>query len=375
MGLAEDIGGRLDAVRAWLGERGLAGVLVAFNGQHYMLRFNALLYLTGFKPMGPALLFVPSHGDPVLTVSPEWDAARARAAAPSCTVEAVAEEALAKRVAARFGEHGGRLAIAGFKQVTSGFSKAAGLNGQGGLTSADDFLSGLARIHSAYEIDCVSKAARIADLGFSALCDAARVGMTEFELAAEIEYAMQCAGSEDNYGLLSTGPHNQSVRAPTDRRLEAGDVIIGEITPCHGGYFAQLCRTLVLGEPTALQKEKYDLVVRAHDLALDQVRAGNSSSAIAEAANAVFSENGYEDYCRPPYMRTRGHGLGFGGIAPSDISVGNPVTLEPGMSMVVHPNQYIPEVGYMMMGDTVVVEEQGARCLTGTARRLFWKEA
>ena len=52
-----------------------------------------------------------------------------------------------------------------------------------------------------------------------------------------------------------------TVRAVRDRRLCAGDLIVSEITPCNGGYFAQLCRTLILGEPNDLQKEKGCVIV------------------------------------------------------------------------------------------------------------------
>jgi Xaa-Pro dipeptidase len=74
-------------------------------------------------------------------------------------------------------------------------------------------------------------------------------------------------------------------------------------------------------------------------------------------------------------MRTRGHGLGLGGVVPYDVTEDSSPLLETDMTMVIHPNQYIPETGYMMLGDTVVIEKGGARCLTETERRLFWKEA
>ena len=54
---------------------------------------------------------------------------------------------------------------------------------------------------------------------------------------------------------------------------------------------------------------------------------------------------------------------------------GDGETLAPGMTLVIHPNQYIPETGYMMLGDTVAIEAQGPRLLTTTPRRLFWKAA
>jgi Xaa-Pro dipeptidase len=186
---------------------------------------------------------------------------------------------------------------------------------------------------------------------------------------------MQCADAEDNYGLIGAGSHNLAVRAPTDRRIEAGDVVIGEITPCYRGYFAQLCRTLVLGAPSALQLAKYDLLIRAQEEGLSAARPGRSSRDIAKAINGVMAAAGYAEYCRQPYMRTRGHGLGFGGVVPHDLNEEQGETLAPGMTFVIHPNQYIPETGYLMLGDTVVIEAQGPRLLTATPRRLFWKAA
>src|SRR3954467_14125377 len=192
-------------------------------------------------------------------------------------------------------------------------------------------------------------------------------------LRPEAEHAMQCAGSDDNYGLMGAGSHNLAIRAPTDRRIEAGDLVIGEITPCYRGAFAQLCRTLVLGTPSDLQRQKYDMLIRAQDEGFRAARPGQPSSEIARAVNAVISAAGYGDYCRQPYMRTRGHGLGFGGVVPYDVTEDGGPKLERNMTMVIHPNQYIPETGYMMLGDTVVIEESGPRPLTKTSRELHWR--
>jgi Xaa-Pro aminopeptidase len=102
-------------------------------------------------------------------------------------------------------------------------------------------------------------------------------------------------------------------------------------------------------------------------------RPGQPSADIARAINGVISDGGFGEYCKPPYMRTRGHGLGLGGVVPYDITDSLGPTLEEHMVMVIHPNQYIPETGYMMCGDTVVIEHDGPRPLTKTAQRLFWK--
>ena len=90
-----------------------------------------------------------------------------------------------------------------------------------------------------------------------------RSGVREYELVAEMEYAMRCAGADDNFILISSGPHNTAMRNPTDRKLAPGDIIIGEITPVRDGQFLQLCRTVVIGEPAPVLTEKYDLLIRA----------------------------------------------------------------------------------------------------------------
>lgn len=373
--LSGDLAARLARVQARMRERGINGLIVYFNGQHYMLRFNPLLYLSDYKALGPAFLFVPGTGAPTLLISPDWDLARARQAVSFAAVKAVPQPALAQAAAALAQALPQPLAIAGREHMTVAFSRQFLPLIDADTRDAADLISGLVATRTDVELERVTKAAAIADEGFHALREAARVGMREYELAAEVEHAMQCAGSDDNYGLLGAGHHNLAVRAPTDRRIEAGDLVVGEITPCYRGYFAQLCRTLVLGTPSELQRTTYDLLIRAEDAGFGAALPGRPASDIAHAVNGVIGAAGYGEYCRQPYMRTRGHGLGFGGVVPHDVTEGSGPPLALNMTMVIHPNQYIPETGYMMLGDTVVIEAQGPRALTKTPRQLFWKAA
>jgi Xaa-Pro aminopeptidase len=85
---------------------------------------------------------------------------------------------------------------------------------------------------------------------------------------------------------------------------------------------------------------------------------------VANAINDVFRGAGYGQYCRPPYMRVRGHGLGITSDRPGDISDDSDVVLEEGMVFVMHPNQYIPEAGYLMCGEPVVITASGAQSLS-----------
>jgi Xaa-Pro aminopeptidase len=87
---------------------------------------------------------------------------------------------------------------------------------------------------------------------------------------------------------------------------------------------------------------------------------------VARAVNEVVNRHGYEKYTKPPYMRTRGHAMGLGALLPADVTDSSELVLQPGMAFVLHPNQYFPEVGYLLCGDEVVITEDGARALSSS---------
>jgi Xaa-Pro aminopeptidase len=69
-------------------------------------------------------------------------------------------------------------------------------------------------------------------------------------------------------------------------------------------------------------------------------------------------------------MRVRGHGLGITSDAPGDLTIDNEARLEDGMVFVMHPNQYLPETGYLMCGEPVVVTAAGAEALSARTAQL-----
>ena len=117
----------------------------------------------------------------------------------------------------------------------------------------------------------------------------------------------------------------------------------------------------MLGEPSPLQREKYDLLLRANAAGAAAAVPGRPSADIAKAINEVIGAAGYAEYCRPPYMRTRGHSLGLGAVVPYDLTDESSPIVDEGMTFIIHPNQYIPETGYLMLGDTVVIGPGGRR--------------
>jgi Xaa-Pro dipeptidase len=169
---------------------------------------------------------------------------------------------------------------------------------------------------------------------------------------------------------MSASQHNLAVRAAGERLLDVGDIILSEITPCYRGQFAQICRTTVIGEPQPVVREKYAILQEAMRAGLAAGCAGTTVAELTRAINGVIAKAGYGDYCRPPYMRVRGHGLGVTSDRPGDIVERNERVLESGMVFVMHPNQYLPESGYLMCGEPVVVTDRGSRVLSARSAQL-----
>jgi Xaa-Pro aminopeptidase len=137
-----------------------------------------------------------------------------------------------------------------------------------------------------------------------------------------------------------------------------------EITPSYKGQLAQICRTIVLGEVPALLRQKYELVVSSMLAGFAAAKPGAKMGDICRAINTVLEAEGYAEFCHPPHIRRRGHGLGFGSIEPGDVALDNDIVLEPDMLFMIHPNQYLPETGYLLCGEPAVVTPQGAQALT-----------
>ncbi|HEY6259431.1 MAG TPA: M24 family metallopeptidase, partial [Xanthobacteraceae bacterium] len=235
----------------------------------------------------------------------------------------------------------------------------------GGKVAANDrYARELARLRSPEELAAAEKATWIAERGYAHFLKFARPGLREFELAAELYCFMKELGAEDNFLLLSASQHNLAVTAAGARVLDVGDIILSEITPCYQGQFAQICRTTVIGEAAPLLQNKYAVLQEAMRRGQAAAVPGATVRAVTQSMDDCFRAAGYGDYCRPPYMRVRGHGLGITSDAPGDLTVDSEARLEDGMVFVMHPNQYLPETGYLMCGEPVLVTPVGAKALS-----------
>jgi Xaa-Pro dipeptidase len=356
---------RLAAATSHLQHQQLDGLIAASNGLNNFLDSNAVYVLAGVRPIGESAVVLDRDGRSTLIVTPAWDSERA--AAVSLTDKTVGTNDLAATLHGVIETH--RLDLSRTVSVGVSLLGQALVNrivsSLGALpAAADDLARDLARIRTAEELEAAQRATWIAERGYERLLEYARPGLREFELAAELYCFMKKLGAEDNFLLMSASQHNHAVRAAGERVLDVGDIILSEITPCYRGQFVQICRTTVIGEPPSAVREKFAILQNAMGEGLAAGCAGARVADVTRAINSVFQKAGYGDYCRPPYMRVRGHGLGITSDRPGDITDRNERVLESGMVFVMHPNQYLPESGYLMCGEPVVVAEKSAHALS-----------
>jgi len=240
-----------------------------------------------------------------------------------------------------------------------------------GLAKTTQMLDALMVRKSGEEADAVQRAVTLADDGYAVFRRAARAGRREYEVVADLEAWFRAQGCPENFMIMGSGQQEvRSMHPPGERILQVGDLVTTELTPCVDGYYAQICRTLVLGQPTPVQLKSHAVYVEAMDAGIAQVRPGATQGEVAKALNDVFRRHGLGEYITSAYTRVRGHGLGLYVDGPhvlEDVKL----VLEPNMTLIVHPNTYHPDAGYIVLGDAVRVTQTGCEVLTRTPRELF----
>ena len=165
---------------------------------------------------------------------------------------------------------------------------------------------------SAGEVTAVRRAAQIADEAYAEFIRAVRPGRKQFEIVADIEAHLRRRGCPDNFMIIGSGGKDVfGMAPPSERRIAPGDLVTTELTPAVQGYFAQICRTLVVGKATEAQRRAFAVYVEALEAGIAAVRPGVRAADVAKAENDVFRKHGLGEYTTSQWTRVRGHGMGM----------------------------------------------------------------
>ncbi len=220
------------------------------------------------------------------------------------------------------------------------------------------------------EIDIIGKAEAIGDMAFDHILSVIKPGITERDIAIELEFFMRRQGaSKLSFDtIVASGPNSSMPHAQvTDRMIEYGDFVTMDFGCVYKGYCSDMTRTVAVGNPTDEMRKVYQTVLDANLKAMDGIRAGVKCSDIDALARDYIKDNGYGGYF--------GHGLGH--------SVGLYIHEEPRFSpkcdtimkenMVItdEPGIYLPGRFGVRIEDLVVVKENGYEVLSHSPKELI----
>jgi Xaa-Pro aminopeptidase len=219
------------------------------------------------------------------------------------------------------------------------------------------------------ELHKLQQAIDLTDAAYAHIADFMQPGMTERQVAWELERFVRTHGAEKMaFNIVAAGPNGALPHAtPSDRPIQAGDSVVMDIGALVDGYHSDLTRTVVLGEATDRYRQVYEIVLRAQQAALEGIRPGMTGREADAIARGIIEEAGYGEYF--------GHGLGHGlGLVVHERpwlshrrQAGSEV-LHPGMVFTVEPGIYLPGEFGVRIEDVVLLREEGPQVLSRAAK-------
>ena len=231
-------------------------------------------------------------------------------------------------------------------------------------------LDAIRMIKDELELSYIEEAVDIADRAFTKLLPELRLGMTELQAAALLEFYLKQEGASRTSfptivasGNRSSLPHGQ----PTDKKIQAGDFVLFDFGAVYNGYCSDITRTVVMGEASEKQKEIYSLVLSAQLACLEGLKPGITGKEGDSYARNVIKQAGYGNL----FGHGTGHSLGLNIHEDPRLSPACETMLEPNMLLTVEPGVYIPDWGGVRIEDLVVITDNGCRILTKTDKKLM----
>lgn len=234
------------------------------------------------------------------------------------------------------------------------------------LHAMDEEIAALRLRKAPDEVDAIGRACALTDACLAHLVEWIRPGMTELEVAWELEAYFRTHGAEGQAfgsivlaGARASMPHG----VPSEARVESGNVLLIDFGCAIDGYRSDMTRTLFVGEVPGRIGLAHDAVREAQQAAFDALEIGVNGQEVDAVARNVIADAGFE-----PYGHGLGHGIGLETHEAPSLRQSRPYTLEAGMVFSVEPGIYLPGETGIRIEDIVVLEESGPRLLTNSPR-------
>lgn len=238
------------------------------------------------------------------------------------------------------------------------------------LFPREDYIEKIRSIKTKEEISLIEKAAQITDDAFNHILGIIKPGISEKDLAFELEYFMRKCGADGlsfdtivASGYRSALPHGVA----SAKKIENGDLLTFDFGCIYKRYCSDMTRTIVVGSASEEQRKIYQIVYNAQKLAREYLKAGLSGEAVDLKAREVIDRAGYSNM----FGHGLGHGVGLEVHENPRLAPGVKKQLEKNMVVTIEPGIYINNFGGVRIEDLVVVTDDGCKELSNSTRELL----
>jgi Xaa-Pro aminopeptidase len=231
------------------------------------------------------------------------------------------------------------------------------------LVPTAGLVESLRLVKDAGEVARIQAACEMADAALAAVRHRLGEGVTEAEVALELEWQMRRLGADGPSfeTIVASGPnaampHHQAA----SRRIVEGDLVVLDFGALVDGYHSDMTRTVMIGEPSDTQSRMYEVVREAQAAGVAAVRAGAEATSVDDACRSVIREAGWDQ----AFLHGTGHGVGLDIHEAPRVARTTDAMLADGQVVTVEPGVYLAEHGGVRIEDTVVVTPEGCRTLT-----------
>ena len=251
------------------------------------------------------------------------------------------------------------------------------------------------------ELELIRVSASIADKAQRRALDAIREGISEIEMAAEVEAELRRNKHEGilvnrrfdtyaMYGMIGSGEDlsrfagfanvatgvglSRAFRiSASNRIMKRGDLVMIDMTGCYHGYITDVTRPYVIGPATKMQTDVFEALCAVEDEIIAGIRPGVLVADVYRIGVEAAAKTKYGEY----FMGHRekgtfvGHGLGLELDEPPILGPTDQTIIAENMTLAIEINTIVPDFGTIKVEDSIIVTANGPELLSQTPRRLF----
>ena len=225
-------------------------------------------------------------------------------------------------------------------------------------------------IKSNEEVEILQKTIDISDSAFNNISKKIKTGMTEKDVAWEIEKEMRELGAESPSfdtivasGINGSKPHH----SPTDKLIDNNEAITIDMGAKYKGYCSDLTRTIFIGDPNEKFKKIYTTVLKAQLISMETAQPDMTGEEIDKIARDIITSEGYGEY----FGHSLGHGVGIEIHENPGVGPNSKNNIKPGMVYTIEPGIYIENWGGIRIEDMVIMTEGGNNLLSHALKEAY----